>query len=154
MDNRPKSYDDGIDEANVILKTFTTQDRTLDSHVFGSVGLKQIDFRSPEVKPLMRVKKVETKKDAFSYALDKLRVMFDIGYQEGDFQKLKMYNLNPDQLLCLLQSRNFTEGVAPTEKVIECLEHLRKSKSIRLYKEREEVMSTVHSLALNHQRLS
>ena len=66
--------------------------------------------------------------------MDKLRVMFDIAYETEDFQKVKMYNLNPDQLLCLLQSPNFTEGAAPTEKVIECLEHLRKSKSIKLYK--------------------
>ena len=50
----------------------------------------------------MRVTKVETKKDAFTYALDKLRVMFEVGYSTEDFQKIKMYNLNPDQLLCLL----------------------------------------------------
>ena len=37
----------------------------------------------------MRVKSVETKKDAFLYALDKLRVMFDIGYKVYDFQKIK-----------------------------------------------------------------
>ena len=65
-----------------------------------------------------------------------------------------MYNLNPDQLLCLLQSTNFTDGAAPTEKIVECLEHLRKSKSIRLYKEREEIISTVKTLALDHPRLS
>lgn len=65
-----------------------------------------------------------------------------------------MYNLNPDQLLTLLQSKNFTNGEAPTEKVIECLEFLRKSKSIRLYKEREEVMSIVKELALDHTRLA
>ena len=65
-----------------------------------------------------------------------------------------MFNLNPDQLLCLLQSTNFTEGEAPTEKIIECLEHLRKSKSIRLYKEREEVISVVKTLAMDHAKLS
>ena len=102
----------------------------------------------------MRVTQVNTKKDAFSYALDKLRVMFDIAYETEDFQKIKMYNLNPDQLLCLLQSKNFTEGLAPTEKIIECLEHLRKSKSIRLYKQREEVMSVIKLLSLDHARLS
>jgi len=50
----------------------------------------------------MRVTQVKTKKDAFAYALDKLRVMFDIAYDTDDFQKIKMFNLNPDQLLCLL----------------------------------------------------
>jgi hypothetical protein len=102
----------------------------------------------------MRVKLVETKNDAFLYALDKLRVMFDVAYNSEDFQQVKMYNLNPDQLLMLLASENFTKGCAPTEKVIECLEHLRKSKSIRLYKEREEVMGTVKELALDHAKLS
>lgn len=90
------------------MKTYSTQDKTLDSHVFGNVGLKTVDFKSPEVRSLMRVKVVETKKDAFLYALDKLRVMFDLTYSESDFQDLKMYNMNPDQLLILLQSTNFT----------------------------------------------
>ena len=44
----------------------------------------------------MTVKNVETKKDAFHYALDKLRVMFEVGYTAKDFQKIKMYHLNPD----------------------------------------------------------
>ena len=44
----------------------------------------------------MTVKNVETKKDAFLFALDKLRVMFEVGYTKNDFQKIKMYNLNPD----------------------------------------------------------
>ena len=102
----------------------------------------------------MRVKLVETKNDAFLFALEKLRVMFDVAYNSEDFQQVKMYNLNPDQLLMLLASENFTKGCGPTEKVIECLEHLRKSKSIRLYKEREEVMGTVMDLALDHAKLS
>jgi len=33
----------------------------------------------------MRVKSVNTKKDAFLYALDKLRVMFEVAYTESDF---------------------------------------------------------------------
>ena len=80
--------------------------------------------------------------------------MFEVAYEESDFQKLKMFNLNPDQLLVLLQSKNFTNGKAPTEKVIECLEHLRKSKSIRLYKEREEVMNIVRDISTDYARLS
>ena len=58
----------------------------------------------------MRVQSVKTKKDAYLYALDKLRVMFEIAYTSDDFQKLKMFNLNPDQLLVLLSSINFTHG--------------------------------------------
>ena len=80
--------------------------------------------------------------------------MFNITYTREDFHQLKMYNLNPDQMLTLLQSGNFTQGEAPTEKVIECLEHLRKSKSIKLYKEREEVIETVRALALDHTRIA
>ena len=44
----------------------------------------------------MEVTRVENKKDAFLYALDKLRVMFELTYTEEDFQKIKMFNLNPD----------------------------------------------------------
>lgn len=42
--------------------------------------------------------------------LDKLRIMFDVRYNSQDFDKLKMYNLNPDQLFALLQSTNFVEN--------------------------------------------
>ena len=86
MDDRPGNYNDGVDEVSIIYKHYSSQDRSLDSHVFGNIGLKDIDFRSPRVQPLMRVKRVDSKKDAFSYALDKLRVMFDLGYKEEDFQ--------------------------------------------------------------------
>ena len=53
-----------------------------------------------------------------------------------------------------MKSKNFTSGRAPTEKIVECLESLRKSKSIKLYKEREEVMNVVKDLALDHPRLA
>ena len=33
----------------------------------------------------MKVKSVENKKDAYLYALDKLRVMFEVGYNTEDF---------------------------------------------------------------------
>ena len=70
----------------MIYKTFASSDKTLDSHVFGNIGLKQVDYRSPEIRALMRVKLVETKNDAFLFALDKLRVMFDVAYNSEDFQ--------------------------------------------------------------------
>ena len=85
MDNRPRNYNDGVGEANVVMKHYSSQDRTLDSHAFGNIPLKQLDFRSPEIKPFMRITSVDSKKEAFLYALDKLRVMFDLGYKEGDF---------------------------------------------------------------------
>ena len=31
---------ESLDEVNIIYKTFSSQDKTLDSHVFGNVGLK------------------------------------------------------------------------------------------------------------------
>ena len=49
MDNRPRYFEDGVGEANVIYKTYSSEDRSLDSHVFGNIGLKQIDFRSEDV---------------------------------------------------------------------------------------------------------
>ena len=102
MDKLPRNHDDGVGEAHVIKKQYASDDKTLDSHVFGNIGLKQVDFRSTEILALMRVKHVETKKDAFLFALDKLRVMFETSYNTYDFQQLKMYGLNPDQLLVLL----------------------------------------------------
>ena len=77
--------DSGVGEVNILYKTYSSEDRTLDSHVFGNVGLKQLDFRSPEIYELMKVKSVNNKKDAFLYALDKLRVMFDVAYTREDF---------------------------------------------------------------------
>ena len=85
-----------MDEANVIYKTYSSNDQSLDSHVFGNIGLKQVDFKSPDILKLMKVKKVETKKDAYLYALDKLRIMFDVAYTRDAFQRIKMYNLNVD----------------------------------------------------------
>ena len=56
QDSRPRAYNDGVDEAEVILKqAYASNDQTLDSHVFGNIGLKMIDFRSPVIQPLMKV---------------------------------------------------------------------------------------------------
>ena len=80
--------------------------------------------------------------------------MFEVAYRTEDFQQLRMFNLNSDQLLVLLRSTNFVHGEAPPEKIVECLEFLRKSKSIRLYKERDEIINVVRDFALDHARLN
>ena len=50
LDKMPQSYDDGVDEVSITYKHYSSKDRTLDSHVFGNIGLKDVDFRSPEVR--------------------------------------------------------------------------------------------------------
>ena len=50
LDKMPQSYDDGVDEVSITYKHYSSKDRSLDSHVFGNIGLKDVDFRSPEVR--------------------------------------------------------------------------------------------------------
>jgi len=80
--------------------------------------------------------------------------MFKVAYTTEDFQKLKMYRLNPEQLLALMKAGSDFLEKAPPEKVIECLKHFQKSRGIKVYKGREEVMQTVRYLTLNHHILA
>lgn len=79
--------------------------------------------------------------------------MFDVAYKPTDFDALKMYALNSDQLLTLLKSTNFCNN-ASKEKVIDTLKAIQKSQEVRIYKERAEIMSVVEQLALDHKLLA
>mmetsp|Transcript_19987 Transcript_19987/g.30749 ORF Transcript_19987/g.30749 Transcript_19987/m.30749 type:complete len:87 (+) Transcript_19987:285-545(+) len=60
-----------------LMKQYSTQDPTLNSHIFGNVPLIPIDFGSPEVYSLFNIKKPEGKKQVYQFQLEKLRVMFE-----------------------------------------------------------------------------
>ena len=62
--------------------------------------------------------------------------MFKVAYTTEDFQKLKMYRLNPEQLLALMKAGSDFLEKAPPEKVIECLKHFQKSRGIKVYQGR------------------
>jgi len=64
-----------------------------------------------------------------------------------------MWALNSDQLLTLIRSENFTKN-AKKEKVIEALKGLQKSREIKIFKERSEIMSVINDLALDHRTLA
>lgn len=78
--------------------------------------------------------------------------MFDVAYQPYDFDKLKMFNLNSEQLLTLLNSENFCTR-ADKHKLVEALKGVQKSREIKIFKERPEVMKAVRILALDHRLL-
>lgn len=75
-------------------------------------------------------------------------------YDRNDFDQVKFYNLNIDQKLAFLENQYFTGGVARKEKVIEALTQVSKSRDIKLFQERTEILTAVKSLALNHDQLS
>lgn len=79
--------------------------------------------------------------------------MFDVAYSPEDFDQLKMYALNAEQLLTLLKSENFCEN-ARKEKVIDALKGIQKSQEIKIYKERAEIMNVVKDLGLDHKALA
>jgi hypothetical protein len=53
----------------------------------------------------------------------------------------------------LLKSENFTKN-ARKEKVIEALKGVQKSREVKIFKERAEIMSVLFDLALNHRILA
>ena len=79
--------------------------------------------------------------------------MFDVAYKPADFDKLHVFRLNPDQLMCLLRSRNFREN-ARKETLIKLLKVLQKGRRVKLLKERKEVQKVVRGLALSHNTLA
>jgi hypothetical protein len=79
--------------------------------------------------------------------------MFDVAYTQTDFEQLKMYHLNSEQLLTLLKSTNFCTN-ARKERVIDALKGVQKSREISIFKERAEIMVSVKQLALDHKTLA
>ena len=91
--------------------------------------------------------------EVYLHQLDKLQVLISL-YDRNDFDQVKFYNLNIDQILAFLENQSFLSGVARKEKVIEALTQVAKSRDIKLFEERTEILTAVKSLALNHDQLS
>ena len=115
--------------------------------------LKPVNFQDPELYKLFKVKRPTTKKEVYLHQLDKLQVLISL-YDRNDFDQVKFYNLNIDQKLAFLENESFLGGMARKEKVIEALTQVAKSRDIKLFEERTEILTAVKSLALNHDQLS
>lgn len=94
--------------------------------------MKEIDFKSPEVYKLFKIKKPKEKKEIYKYQMDKLNVLINF-YNSQDFEAVKFYKLNSDQILVFLGNSNFTNGLCRKEKVIEALHFLHKLRQLKLY---------------------
>lgn len=125
----------------------------LNNYVMGDIPLKYVDFSAPEIYKKFRNKRPSGKSQILKHQFEKLKIMFDLAYKSQDFEELKMWALNSDQLLTLLRSENFTKN-AKKEKVIEALKGVQKSREIKIFKERAEIMSVVNDLALDHRTLA
>ena len=68
--------------------------------------------------------------------------MFEVTYTAKDFDKIRMYKLNSDQLLTLLKSDNFVQK-ARYQVVVDSIKQLQKVRQIRTYQDRDEVMYAV-----------
>jgi hypothetical protein len=126
------------------MKQFASSDKKLNAHIFGDIPLKLIDFSSPEVYKMIRgPKRPEGKKGVYKYQLEKLRIMLHF-YNQDDFDEIKFFRLNGDQILQFLDCENFIgpNSVARKEKVIEAIKFLQKSRDLNLYK-RPEIINAV-----------
>lgn len=90
-----------------LMKTYATGDKKLNSHVFGNLYLKQVDFANPEIKRMIRGPiRPDGKKQVFDFQMEKLRIML-LFYDQADFEAVKFYKLNADQILAFLQTPSF-----------------------------------------------
>ena len=127
-------------------------DKTLDLHLFDHLPvLKPIDFNSPAYYSKFKIKNAETKEQLFKQTATKLQILLET-YSKDDFDRVKFYRLNADQILVFLTSPNFINN-SRLEKVVEALQHLRKCRQLTYYN-RPEVMNVVKSICTNHKYLS
>ena len=90
-----------------LMKQYATGDQSLNSHIFGNLVLKSVDFSQPEIKSLFTsARRPKGKKEVFDFQLEKLRIML-LFYDGQDFEEVKFYKLNSDQILQFLQVPNF-----------------------------------------------
>lgn len=147
----PQSFDHYDSTERAILKHMSTADDTLNHHVLANIPLKLVDFSLPQNYERLQLKKPDSKKQHYEQMLEKLGIMLDLTYEAKDYNQLKFYHLNSDQLLTVLKARSFLEKADP-ERVVDCLKALQKSRQLKMY-EREEIVQAVKSIALNPQVL-
>ena len=105
------------------MKNFASSDPKLNSHIFGNIPVKLVDFSAPEVYKMFRgPKRPDGKKQVYRYQLEKLRIMLHF-YTPEDFDQIKFFRLNSDQILQFLDCPNFTQNANKT-KVVEALKFI------------------------------
>jgi hypothetical protein len=77
------------------MDQFATTDSRLNEHIFGNIPLKLIDFKSPEVYKLFKVKKPREKGEIFKHQMDKLDILLNF-YTADDFERVQFFKLNAD----------------------------------------------------------
>lgn len=77
------------------MAQFATSDAKLNSHIFGNIPLKLIDFQSPELYKMFKVKKPKDKQEVYKHQMDKLNILISM-YNRNDFQNLQLFQLNAD----------------------------------------------------------
>ena len=77
------------------MNLYATGDQKLNQHVFGSLPLKVIDFKNPQIYAMFKHKKPTDKKDIYHHQFEKLKILISC-YNEEDFSKVKFHALNSD----------------------------------------------------------
>ncbi|CDW74735.1 UNKNOWN [Stylonychia lemnae] len=135
-----------------LLDLYATGDQRLNSHVFGNITLKDIDFQSPEVYKMFQIKRPREKREIFTYQMDKLNILISF-YNQQDFEQIKFHKLNSDQILVFMGNKNFLNGRCRKEKVIEAFHFLHKHRQLKLFSERKEIKDAIRLIALDHKLL-
>ena len=104
----------------------------LDSHIFGGIPLKHIDFTHPEIYQQLTYKNPRDKKEVYFAQKEKMEFLLKT-YDRSDFQKIRMYDLNSVQLQLLLESPSFVKGVASEEKVVQAVHFLSKQREVKFH---------------------
>lgn len=86
--------------------------------------------------------------------MEKLRIMLHF-YDHNDFQRVKFFRLNSDQILQFLACPKFVGpgAVAPQTKVIESLKMVQKARELNLFK-RPEILAAVKHMATDLTQLA
>lgn len=124
------------------MMQYATGDQKLNEQIFGNLILKPLDFSSPEIYKLFKTKRPTSKKEIYLHQLEKLNVLISY-YKRDDFEKIKFHALNVDQILTFIQNPNFIRGQAKKEKVVEALHFLHKSRELKIYSDRPEIINLV-----------
>lgn len=81
-----------------LMKLYATGDKKLNEHIFGSLPLKVIDFKNPEIYALFKNKRPVDKKEIVAHQYEKLKILIAC-YDSHDFDMVKFHALNSEQIL-------------------------------------------------------
>jgi hypothetical protein len=86
--------------------------------------------------------------------MEKLRIMLNF-YTKQDFEKVRFYKLNSDQILQFLKAPNFVgpKAVSEPKKVIEAIKCIQKTRELKLFN-RSEIVDALRHISQDHGTLS